>query len=433
MSFWLFSVCSIFAVTMLMPINLKNNVDIGDGRTDSNNTDWSTTANPTPTNSTGYDWLDLISDANSYLSVHLLFTYIFTLLALYFIQDNYQKFIRARQLYSLELVHSIPARTVMVTHLPEYLRGERALAEYFESMGLSVESVSVCREVGALKRFLDMRTAALLRLESAWTRYVRNPSTVDVQPPLQQQQDRSPLIDVNVDDRDAEASPQVTTVPNRPRPTLRTKWFGRKVDALEYLQQEFEKADEQVKTRRKNGRFRATHSAFVTFENMSSAQMAAQVAYASNPQQCLTSLAPEPRDIVWSNVTHSPMTLRVREWMVMCAMGLLLFFWLVPTSALATLLSFKEIKKIWPQLGELIDANPRVRAIVQNSLPSVAIMSLNAVLPFVLEGLLLTICVGHWRGVSASKITVTTENRDPPGIDLGMAAVWRTVKPMIAR
>ncbi|KAF9804257.1 hypothetical protein IEO21_09458 [Rhodonia placenta] len=269
----------------------------------------------------------------------------------------------------------------MVTHLPEYLRGERALAEYFESMGLSVESVSVCREVGALKRFLDMRTAALLRLESAWTRYVRNPSTVDVQPPLQQQQDRSPLIDVNVDDRDAEALPRLTMVPNRPRPTLRTKWFGRKVDALEYLQQEFEKADEQVKTRRKNGRFRATHSAFVTFENMSSAQMAAQVAHAPTPQQCLTSLAPEPRDIVWSNVTHSPMTLRVRESMVMCAMGLLLFFWLVPTSALATLLSFKEIKKIWPQLGELIDANPRVRAIVQNSLPSVAIMSLNAVLP----------------------------------------------------
>lgn len=295
----------------------------------------------------------------------------------------------------------------MVTHLPEYLRGERALAEYFESMGLSVESVSVCREVGALKRFLDMRTAALLRLESAWTRYVRNPSTVDVQPPLQQQQDRSPLIDVNVDDRDAEALPRLTMVPNRPRPTLRTKWFGRKVDALEYLQQEFEKADEQVKTRRKNGRFRATHSAFVTFENMSSAvseevvlrthkadgcdcdqQMAAQVAHAPTPQQCLTSLAPEPRDIVWSNVTHSPMTLRVRESMVMCAMGLLLFFWLVPTSALATLLSFKEIKKIWPQLGELIDANPRVRAIVQNSLPSVAIMSLNAVLPFVLEGIL---------------------------------------------
>ena len=40
------------------------------------------------TNHTGHDWLDLINDANSYLSLHLMFTYIFTLLALYFIYKN---------------------------------------------------------------------------------------------------------------------------------------------------------------------------------------------------------------------------------------------------------------------------------------------------------------------------------------------------------
>ena len=102
----------------------------------------------------GQDWLDLISDANSYLSLHLLFTYLFTILTLYFIHRNYKKFIRARQLFSLELVHSIAARTVMVTHLPAYLRSERALAEYFESMDLSVESVSVCREIQSLKKLL---------------------------------------------------------------------------------------------------------------------------------------------------------------------------------------------------------------------------------------------------------------------------------------
>jgi hypothetical protein len=67
-------------------------------------------------------------------------------------------------------------------------------------------------------------------------------------------------------------------------------------------------------------------------------------------------------------------------------MGLLLFFWLFPITFLASLLSYKEIKKAMPWLGELIDKNDKIRAIVQNSLPSVAMISLNALAPFILEG-----------------------------------------------
>jgi calcium permeable stress-gated cation channel len=68
-------------------------------------------------------------------------------------------------------------------------------------------------------------------------------------------------------------------------------------------------------------------------------------------------------------------------------MGLLLFFWFFPITALASLLSYKEIKKTMPRLGELIDSNDQVRAIVQNSLPSVAMITLNTLLPFILEGI----------------------------------------------
>jgi hypothetical protein len=67
-------------------------------------------------------------------------------------------------------------------------------------------------------------------------------------------------------------------------------------------------------------------------------------------------------------------------------MALLLFFWLFPITFLASLLSYKEIKKAMPWLGDLIDRNDKIRAIVQNSLPSVAMISLNALAPFILEG-----------------------------------------------
>jgi len=77
-----------------------------------------------------------------------------------------------------------------------------------------------------------------------------------------------------------------------------------------------------------------------------------------------------------------------REVFVIGCVLILLFFWIFPITALASLLSYKEIKKVWPWLGRLIDSNDKIRAIVQNSLPSVAMITLNALLPFILEGML---------------------------------------------
>ncbi|KAE9392544.1 DUF221-domain-containing protein [Gymnopus androsaceus JB14] len=381
MAFYLFSVCSFFAITALMPLNWKHNKRLGDDDDgnepddDWNNLFVSYSMEP-PKNSTlptDDSWLGLISDANTYLSVHLVFTYLFTVLALYFIYKNYRRFLRSRQLFSLELVHSISARTVMVTNLPQHLRGERPLAEYFESMNMSVESVTVVREVGSLERLLRKRTKALLELEKAWAAYVGNPST-----------ENNAVVNLI----DSESGPtNRLVVPHRQRPTLRPGWFKPKVDALEYLEKQFSEIDELVKRRRRTGKFKATKTAFVTFEKMSSAQIALQTAHAPNPFQCVAYASPEPRDIIWVNMTPSDHSLRVRDVVVLVALVVLFFFWAIPTSALASLLSYEEIKKTLPWLARFIDKNDKVQALVQNSLPSVAMITLNALLPFALEGL----------------------------------------------
>ncbi|KAH7869805.1 uncharacterized protein C8R40DRAFT_1163358 [Lentinula edodes] len=389
MAFYLFSVCSFFAVTALMPLNWKHNKRLGDDN-DGNEPDddwnalfvsYSLEPSQNSTLPTDDSWLGLISDANTYLSVHLVFTYLFTGLSLYFTYKNYRRFIRSRQLFSLELVHSIPARTVMVTNLPQHLRGERSLAEYFESMNMSVESVSVVREVGSLERLLNKRTRALLALEKAWAAYVGNPSTVE-------EYDPENTAVVNLIEPDTESGPTTRlVVPHRQRPTIRPGWFKPKVDALEYLENRFGEIDEIVKRRRRTGKFKATKTAFVTFEKMSSAQIALQTAHAPNPFQCVTYASPEPRDIVWANMTSSDHTLRARDILILAAIGLLFFFWVIPIAALASLLSYEEIKKTLPWLAGLIDKNDKIQALVQNSLPSVAMITLNALLPFALEGL----------------------------------------------
>ena len=114
------------------------------------------------------------------------------------------------------------------------------------------------------------------------------------------------------------------------------------------------------------------------------------MAHAHGPSQIMTHPAPEPRDIVWSNMAISNASIRTRNVIVLVTLGLLLFFWFFPITALASLLSYKEIKKAMPWLGMLIDSNAQVRAIVQNSLPSLAMITLNALLPFILEGIKLS-------------------------------------------
>lgn len=151
----------------------------------------------------------------------------------------------------------------MVTALPAHLRSEPALAEYFESMGLSVESVSVCREVTTLKRLLDERTRALHKLENAWTQYVGNPSIVETYDP-------SENVVSHVDPSILEGQSARLVIPHQKRPTLRPGWCSAKVDALEHLETKFTEADEKVRRWRRTGRFKATHVAFVTFEKMSS-------------------------------------------------------------------------------------------------------------------------------------------------------------------
>ena len=273
----------------------------------------------------------------------------------------------------------------MITDLPNHLQGEHALAVYFENMDFSVESVSVVREPGSLEELLDKRTRALLKLEHAWVKYVGNPSSVEsYDPSLNVRSDTAGGLLIDAGDG-GESQPNRLVVPNRGRPTLRPHLFSfRKIDAIEHLQSKFHELDEKVQKKRRT-KFKATSAAFVTFEKMSSAQIAAQVVHAPYHSEAITYLAPEPRDIIWANMSHSRASLRARELLVLGVMSLLLFFWVFPITALASLLSYKEIKKVAPWLGRLIDSSDQVKAIVQNSLPSVAMSSLNALLPFMLE------------------------------------------------
>ncbi|GJN93152.1 hypothetical protein Rhopal_006199-T1 [Rhodotorula paludigena] len=475
MGFYFFLTCTLLAYAILVPIHWRET-----GTTEGTPPNMNGTSNVTAVFAQAFTHAatTILPAASKkaqdkhgstlFLTSHLAFTYLFTILALVFLNRTWKRYIPLRQLFSLELAHSVPARTVMVTALPPQLRSERALADYFENInlgeshlaargsggggrragaGLAVESVVVTRATGSMRELLERRTKALHTLENAWSKYLGNPVPVDGKKAVfgydreaevdailhgaaeansngaageergtQEGQAmsssgiaraRSPrLIDVGDDeeeardeDDDLEArllSPARPTIvnSNRKRPMIRPHWFTKKVDALDYHAEQFRKADEAVRKRRR-GKFRPTGTAFVTFQTMAAAQIAAQVVHYPSATEFHTELAPEPRDIHWFNLNLSASSVFARQILVVITLLVLLSVWAVPVAALTQLLSWETIREVAPRFAQLLSKSPRLLGFVQTTLPSLAMVAFNNFLPMFLEAL------SVWQGLPA--------------------------------
>ncbi len=117
--------------------------------------------------------MDLVIDPQTTITLHLLFTYIFSLLALYMLHRNFHRFLASRQLAFVERSTSRPARTVIIQNLPDDLREEIALKDYLEDQcKWPVERVSIVKKLGSeYERALKQRTKALDKLEEAHWQY----------------------------------------------------------------------------------------------------------------------------------------------------------------------------------------------------------------------------------------------------------------------
>ncbi|TKY85352.1 hypothetical protein EX895_005514 [Sporisorium graminicola] len=445
MGFWLFFSLSCWSILVLMPVNYWQN-GVLDGVSPAEDRDNATDPNAIRDTVTGV-WTQLLASslrkkhdppqeplpqlplpakpaqAQLYHATHLLSAYLVTLLAMRAIWVNYQRFVRSRQLYILEILESIPARTVEIRDLPVHLRDEKALAEYFENMDMPVESTAVVRKTEGLSRLLNQRSKALQQLEKTWVQWLGNPTDAEGYDPekimllaaganhedIPSSSVTDDLVRISVDDdrtqRDSRDDQENTRLlggteynhvfngadtirTHRPRPTLRKQWwnpFSEKVDGIDELTRQFNAVDRAVRRRRKVGRFPGGNVGFVTFESAASAQIASQTVHYPMPAYCATSMAQEPRDIIWSNIDLSNNDRRVRQVLVSIFMIAVLVFYVPPLVFLASFVSPGAIKKYAPWLDRLLGTDQRLRALVQNNLPSLVVIGFNALLPLVLE------------------------------------------------
>jgi Cytosolic domain of 10TM putative phosphate transporter/Calcium-dependent channel, 7TM region, putative phosphate len=176
------------------------------------------------------------------------------------------------------------------------------------------------------------------------------------------------------------------------RPTHRVGFMGimgKKVDSALYYAQEFRKWDDEVKMRRRTPeRSKPTAVAIVTFESPLGAQVTTQVIIHRKAFTIMTKTAPEPRDMFWPNLSGvgaGNYSKLFRSLFVFGGMFGLVFFSFFVVSSIAGLIDLRQLAKIFPVIGEIIDQIPDAQLqFIQGVIPTVLLSSWTSLLPSVL-------------------------------------------------
>ncbi|KAF5000602.1 hypothetical protein FGRMN_1634 [Fusarium graminum] len=330
---------------------------------------------------------------------HVVFTYFFTGLTIYYLNLETFRVIKFRQDY-LGSQSTVTDRTFRLTGIPEDLRSEEEIKNLIEKLEIgTVEKVVLCREWKQLDDLVAARDVTLRGLEGAWATFLKHQRQKRKDNGAQRRRGNRPSRDDYQDEEngdqsgengrllDSEQEPWDSGDEGRPKVNIRYGALGfrsRNVDAIDYYEERLRVLDSKVTEARKKS-YKPTDMAIVTMDTVASCQMAIQARIDPRPGRLLTKLTPAPSDLVWRN-TYAPRGIRrLKSWVVTLFIIVLTIVFILPTAFLAGLLSICTIEKTTPQLGRWLQEHTVIFSLVQNGLPALVVSLLNVAVPYLYD------------------------------------------------
>ncbi|CAL8579818.1 hypothetical protein XPA_005549 [Xanthoria parietina] len=327
------------------------------------------------------------SSPSSILWMYVVFTYLFSALAMYLLVTTTQKIIGIRQEY-LGSQTTVTDRTIRLSGIPPDLRDEAKITETIESLEIGkVESVILCRDWKELDDMMAQRLVFLRKLEEAWTVHLGHSRARSTQASRERAQSRAavredaPLLGDSEHDGQSHIADYGL---DRPKTRI---WYGflglqsRTVDAIDYFEERLRRLDDKIKTARSK-EYTAMPLAFVTLDSVAACQMAVQATMDPKPMQLLANPAPAPSDVIWQNTYITRSSRITRAWSVTLIILILTVFWTALLVPIAGLVSIQSICSVWPQLAFALDSNPISQSLVATGLPTALISLLTVLVPF---------------------------------------------------
>ncbi|XP_062114891.1 CSC1-like protein At3g54510 isoform X2 [Humulus lupulus] len=126
--------------------------------------------------------------------------------------------------------------------------------------------------------------------------------------------------------------------------------------------------------------------AFVTFKSRVGATLVSQSQQHSNPLIWISSMAPEPRDVSWRNLTIPSRLLSLCKLGAVVAASLLTIFFVFPVTAVQGIAKFEKLKTWFPP-AMAIQFIPGLSSIVTGYLPSAVLKGFIYIVPFAMLGM----------------------------------------------
>lgn len=309
-----------------------------------------------------------------FLWVHLGAAWLFNLLVLYFMYTTYCDFIILRQqwLTSHEHQRKITSRTLLCLHLPRALRKDVELERLFRDQIAAETAPPSCaavgRRVGPLAELLEGHKLAVRKLELVLAGYFKGGKAASK------------------------------------RPTIRVK--GRKEDAIEYWTCLIQNLEKKLDENRIGAvKFKPTDFGFVSFSSVVQAHRTAKVLDPPSVRFGIMSrtykvkkaegnakdlrgrqlpefiLAPEPKDIVWSNLSLTPAARKSRRHLGTLLFLALCVLWIFPLTFVVSIAKLSALFSTVPALNQFSQQNPRIVGFLEQQIAPILQTLLIMVLP----------------------------------------------------
>ena len=346
--------------------------------------------------------LDLLTIANissgSRYWIHVILSYMVTLTLLYYLHDFFYSVVKWRQEYMMT-TDKIHNRSLFVYGIPRSLRTDEALGSFFESLRIGAV---VTATVNKISRNEIARITGRGEVADLYLRRKKVMRDLEYY-----------LIEVGKriceDDGlggDAGGSEMGLLVRSRntwglilryhaiidekyhPKLNIRIKGEKGTFLAIQHTLSLLHDLDTKITDIRRH-KSQPSFTGFVTFQEKRVAHICSQLLIHPEPETLVVSLAPEPRDLMWQNLSLSSHNRNMRRLLVTVAVVALTFTWLLPMGVIVGIASLTNIHALFGGEEVFGGYTEYFRAFVQSVIPTLCVSAFMSLLPGILTGSIL--------------------------------------------
>ncbi|KAE8659613.1 CSC1-like protein ERD4 [Hibiscus syriacus] len=156
---------------------------------------------------------------------------------------------------------------------------------------------------------------------------------------------------------------------------------GEKVDSIEYYNEKIKELTQKFEAEQKlTLREKQQGSALVFFTSRVTAASASQSLHAQMVDNWTVTEAPEPRQLIWSNLTIKFYERIIRQYAVYFIVFLTIIFYMIPITFISAFTTLENLRKLLPFLKPVVDVDA-LKTVLEAYLPQLALIIFLALLP----------------------------------------------------